>query len=714
MPLHQLPRRLRLVLYACLALVAMVVALPLFDLASVRHQLEADASESLGRRLHVGALRFALLPRPSITLEDTTLTEPDGKTPFVRLRSVRCSLGWMALWHGRAELVDARFQGLGLSVRARDDGSFNLDDLLTRKPKSDRIDWRPSRVDVVDAAIDWQHRHGQTTRLRDVTLHAVNPEGDDGVLSLKGELTAPGWSGALSLESALRVDRPKLQARLGNFRVAINVETTDWHDAHFELAGDLSTAALPWRGQVANAVARASARHGDQRWQAGFKTPALSLGEQGLVTGRLDGDVGIKSAERELSGQWQIDRLAADAEGWLAADPVHLHLQLLDDSQNVQLDVVSPLRLAGWEKLVLDDFRLTGAYRHKSLPRGAIKLDLGGHTSLDLTKERLDWTSLGKLDAAPVTAQLNVENFLDPRYAFAVDLARLDLTPYLPVADRSPLLDATQPLGWGWLSGLNARGDIRLGELDVGRFRVFNLQSHAEAAGRKLQLAPLSADIYGGRLTGRALLDVTGPPRLVLVHALEGVEVAALASDTLGIDHLSGRGTLRADLSAPADSLNALRRGVSGTLDVSLVKGAISGFDLGDALRGLRANLVQLAAGLVSPGPVRGTRFSDLSARFVLKDGVAENHDMTGHAPLMALAGEGRVDLARGKVDYALRATLAGGSGVAALDALRGTVVPVQIGGSLVAPAYHIDTTNLRARLALTGGGSGPVAGKHP
>jgi hypothetical protein len=208
-------------------------------------------------------------------------------------------------------------------------------------------------VDLVGAAIDWHDRSGRISRLRDVTLHAVNPEGDDGVLSLKGQLSAPGWGGALSFESGLKVDRPTLQAHLANFRVAVNVETPDWHEGHFDLGGDLSAAALPWRGQVVNAQARASARHGDQRWQAGFKTPALTLGGQGLVTGRLDGDVGIKSAERELSGQWQLDRLAADADGGLVADPVHLHLQLLDDSQNAQLDVVSPLRISGWQVIAL-------------------------------------------------------------------------------------------------------------------------------------------------------------------------------------------------------------------------------------------------------------------------------------------------------------------------------------------------------------------------
>lgn len=700
MPLQQLPRRLRYAVYTILACLALVASIPLFELTSLRHRLESDVTDSLGRRLQVGALRFALLPRPNLTLEDAQLTEPDGRTPFVSVRSARFSLGWLALWHGRAELVDGRVQGLGLIVRGRDDGSFNLDDLLTRKPKSDRIDWRPSRIDFVDSAIDWQDRNGQTTRLRNVSLRAVNPEGDDGVMSLQGQLASPGWSGAVSLDSNVKIDRARLSASLSNFRLALNAQAGEWREGQVELNGDFNLAALPWRGQVSNAQAHASAHHGDQLWQAGFKTPELRMGAQGLVTGRLDGQLGIKSAERELSGQWQIDKLAADPAGGFAADPVHLHLQLLDEQQNAQLDVVSPLRLSGWQKLGLDGFRVTGAYRNKSLPRGAIKFNLGGHAAIDLTRERLDWDSNGTLDAALIAAQFNVENFLDPRYAFAVDLARLDLTPYMPADDKAPLLEATQQIDWSWLKDVQARGELKLGELDMGRFRIFNLQSHIEAAGNRLRLEPLSADIYGGKLSGRALLDARSVPRLSVVDTLDGVEMAALVSDTLGIEHLSGRGTVHVDLSAPASSLDALRRGVSGKLDASLTKGALAGFDLSDALPGFRVNLASLASGLVGRDKVRSTRFSALSAHFSLRDGVAENHDLSGHAPLMKLDGEGRVDVGRGNIDYLLRATIEGGSGVAAIDALKGAVVPVQISGSLSAPHYHVDTSGLSQRLA--------------
>ncbi|WP_374354284.1 AsmA family protein [Chitinimonas sp.] len=694
---HQLPLRVRRLLYGCLALILVVAALPLFELTSLRQRLVAEASDSLGRKLTVAGLRFALLPRPNITLEDAALTEPDGKTPFLVFRSARFSLGWLALCHGRAELVDGRVQGLGMAIRAKEDGGLNLDDLLTRKPKSNRIDWHPSRLDLVDAAFDWHDRIGDTTRLRDVTLHAINPEADEGILSLSGQLVAPGWGGKLSLDSGIKVDRAQLSAKLSNFRVEINADTQDWHEGHFELGGDLGLAALPWRGTISNAKAHATARHGDQLWQAGFKTPQLQLGAKGLLTGRLDGDVGIKSAERELSGKWQLDKLAADAAGGLLADKVRLNLQLLDDRQNVQLDLVSPLRIASWRNLALEGFTLTGAYRNKALPRGAIKLNLAGRSVVDLTRERLDWTSLGTLDHSPIAAQFNIENFLDPRYAFAVDLARLDLTPYLPASDKPALLDASQPLDWQWLAGLTARGDIKLGELDIGRFRILNLQTHLEAAGRKLSLAPLVADIYGGRLQGKMLLDTTAAPRVQLAHTLKGVEVAMLASDTLGLNHLAGRGTVNAELTAPAGSVDAMRRGLSGKLDVSLSKGAFVGFDITDALRGTRINLAQLAGGLVTAGAVKGTRFSDLSARFVIRDGIAENHDLQGHAPFMALAGEGRVDLGRGKVDYQLRATLAGNSGVAAFDALRGAVLPITISGELISPDYRIDTSGLSA-----------------
>jgi len=702
MPLHQLSLNTRRVLYSVLAGLALVAAIPLVDWAPLKHRIETESTGSLGRQVHVGAVRFAVLPSPNVTLEDVSISEPDRRTPFLRWESARFSLGWQALWHGRAELVDGRIQGLWLSVRALGDGRLSIDDLFTHRPKSNRIDWRPSRLDLVGAALDWRGQDGQLNQLQNVTLHALDPEADTGAVTLQGQVSAPGWGGGLRLDSGLSIDRAHLSARLPGMRLAINAVTPEWQDGHFELAGDVTAAALPWRGAITKTAARAVVKHGDQLWQLNFATPQLSLDEHGLSTGQLDGELGIKSPSRELDGKWQIEKLAADQTGTLVADSARVHLQMLDDAQNAQLDVVSPLRLDGWQRLALEGFVLTGGYRHKSLPRGLIKLELGGRAAIDLAKERLDWDSRGKLDGSPLAAQLSLENFIDTHYAFGIDLGKLDLTPYLPVADHAALVDPGQSLAYGWLHDLAARGDVKIGELDLGRFRVFNIKTHVEAKDQRFALDPLTADIYGGTLDGRLALDTQKTPHISTTQSLRNMEVAALLSDTFNIDRLSGRGTINLDVNAPAGSLDAIRHGLTGRAELLLAHGALSGLDISDTLRGLGSNLAQVLGGEVKADTSRRTQFSNFSARFLLKEGIAESRDLSFHAPFVSLSGGGKVDLGRNQIDTLLQATVLGGSGVPGLDTLKGTVVPIQISGALASPTYKVDTSGLRARLSST------------
>ncbi|MFC4160934.1 AsmA family protein [Chitinimonas lacunae] len=699
MHLRQLSPRRRRWLFSAVAVLLAVIVLPLLDIAPLKERIAADASESLGRRLEVGALRLALLPRPSITLEDVTLAQPGG-TEFAKFESARFSLGWGGLLQGRAEFVDGRVEGLKLKVLQYEDGSLSCDDLLQRKPRRGRVEWHLNRVQLVDAGLDWQDRFGERMRLDGIELHAVDPEAEGGVMTVQGQLAAADWRGALKIESGLRFDREKLTAQLSQFRLGLRVETPEWREGVFALQGDFHAAALPWRASASRVSANASVKRGESLWRAGFKTPQLQFGENGFGTGQLDADFLIKGSRTELSGTLGVARLSAVTHrGTLAADSADLKLKLMDPVQSVSLDVKSPLRLDGWQRVELSQLALTGAYRHRSLPRGAIQLALGGRARVDLQRERLDWETSGSLDGAALQAKLSLEDFVSPRYAFGLDLAKLDLTPYLPVASETELVSGAAPLDWSWLYGLNARGDLRLGQLDIGRFKVNELRTHIEAADRRATLEPLEAEVYGGRLKGRLSIDVRKEPKLALRQSLTGMEVEALLGDVLQLDRIAGRGNLQLDLYSRADSVESIRRHLGGAIEVSLTRGTLSGIDIGDTLRSLRANLAQLTGVPLPADSGRRTRFSELQARFEVREGVANGRHLAVQAPFIQMGGEGKVDLIQGEVDYDLKARVVGGSGIPELDALKGVIVPISIKGALASPAYRVDTSALSAKL---------------
>lgn len=701
MPLHQLPPRIKRVLASIAAVLVAVAALPLLDISSLKQRIVQDASHSLQRRISLGAVRLALLPRPGITLEDLQLFELDGQTPLLRLNTARLSLGWSALGQGKAEFVDARVEGLYLHLVSQVNGQLNIDELLRAPPLNPRVNWRFDRVDLVRASLDWQGAQGKITRFSDITLHALNPERPDGAVSLEGRVAGADWGGGLRIESHLFYDRQQQTLALDHFQLALKALTQEWQEGKFELTGQVLAGALPWRLQVSNAKASARARRADQLWQLDFNTPQLRFGESGLKSGALQAQFLVKSPRQELTGEVAVAQLAAEAQtGNLLANRATIQVRFTDDLQNAKLTFDSPLRLDGWRQLSLTNFALSGAYRHKVLPQGAIQLGLSGLIGIDFQRERFDMQSRGALDGSPVAASFSMENFLNPRYAFGVDLARLDLTPYLPAASDATARNTRTPLDWSWLDKLTVRGDLRLGELDIGRFRVYNLKTHLEAANRQIWLNPLSALIYGGQLQGSLGVDTRKQPTLKIRQTLTDMRIAALLADTLGLDRIAGRGNLKLDLHTRAESLSQARQSVSGTARVSLTRGTLAGIDIGDTLRGLRSNLARLAGTPMPADTRRRTAFSTLNASFILKDGLASSKDLQVEAPYLKLGGEGEINLAAGSVDYRLLATVLGGSGVPELDGLAGLAVPISIAGALAAPSYQVDTREIKARLA--------------
>ncbi|MBV1774997.1 AsmA family protein [Burkholderiaceae bacterium DAT-1] len=715
MPIKELPTRVRRTVYGVATSLALVAALPLFNFSMLCDRIERDTADSLGRKLEIGAVRLALLPRPAVTLEEVHMLEADGKREFARFRSARFSLDWAALLEGRVKPVDARVEGLKATVAVMPDGRLSFEDLLTHQPQTDRLVWQLNRIDLVDSALDWHDQGLQPMHFTRVEMHVIQPESDDGRVDIEGRVEAPGWAGALKVQSGLRFNRSRLTADMKGFGLSINANTPEWRDAHLDLKGNLTaTAVAPIRTALHDVKAQFNVKHGDQLWRAGFTTPEMLAAVTGLSTGVLQGQISIKGTDREMAADLDVEKLAAEAgSGNLVADRAAIKLRLMDNLQNATLDVQSPLRLDSWHKATLEGFTLGGSYRHVNLPGGAIKVGLNGRLAIDLDRERVDFDSSGTLDQSPLTAKVSLENFVDTRYALGISLARLDLTPYLQAAPATPgapvpavspavMTDlASKPIDWRWLDKLHARGDVRLDELDVGRFRMFNLNTHFEASDRKLTLDPLAADIYGGRMGGRLVVDSGGgESRAMLKQKLSGMEVEALLSDTVGLNGVAGRGDIDIELNTAAGSLNEARRKLAGNATFKLSHGTFTGFDITDFLRGVSLNLAKLTGEPIKADVGRRTKFSELNAAFNIKDGIANTTNLRMTAPLLTVDGSGQLDLAKGEVDYLLNVSPAGGSGVAKLDALKGTLIPISFRGALASPSIGVDTTAIKAKLA--------------
>ena len=102
------------------------------------------------------------------------------------------------------------------------------------------------------------------------------------------------------------------------------------------------------------------------------------------------------------------------------------------------------------------------------------------------------------------------------------------------------------------------------------------------------------------------------------------------------------------------------------------------------------------------------TDFSEMSASFTIKNGVAHNEDLDVKAPLFRITGRGDIDVGNSRLDYTTKAAIVGtskGQGGAELEKLSGLTVPVRLSGPFDAIKYEVQYGAVAADLAKSKAG---------
>ncbi|MGB5082464.1 MAG: AsmA family protein, partial [Burkholderiales bacterium] len=320
---------------------------------------------------------------------------------------------------------------------------------------------------------------------------------------------------------------------------------------------------------------------------------------------------------------------------------------------------------------------------------------------VSLTRLDLAVSDEGAGAGAPaISLKGNIEVDLAPqsiRFDLAID--RLDLDAYLASAPggapgAGPGRGAGEtPIDLSALKGLNLNGTLKIGQLIASKVKLENLKLGVKASEGRVNADPLEADLYQGKLAGSASIDAN-THRFALKSRLGGVAIGPLLHDALDNDLLEGRGDVALDVQTGGNTVSAMKKALAGNARLSLHDGAIKGIDLSEAIRKARALARSTPPGEQRASGAERTDFTELSASFVIKDGVAHNDDLSAKSPLLRLSGSGNVDIGGGSIDYLAKPSLvqtSGGQGGKDTAELRGVTVPVRISGPLEAPRYRVD-----------------------
>jgi len=316
-----------------------------------------------------------------------------------------------------------------------------------------------------------------------------------------------------------------------------------------------------------------------------------------------------------------------------------------------------------------------------------------------------------KLDETTINGKFGISRFERPIYHFDVDIDKLDADRYItdseakptkPAPASKPQEDATIDLSA--LRQLNADGELRIGALKVANVKSTNVRIKLKADSGVAELAPFSASLYEGSMNGALTVDARSTPNIVIKQEMKNIAIGPLLTDAINNDMLHGKGNLNIDLTTSGDTVNALKKGLNGKAALNLKDGAVKGIDIAGTLRGAKDKLNALKGTTsVAGDKSKQTDFSEMSASFNIKNGVAHNDDLDMKAPLFRIAGNGSVDIANETLDYLAKPTVVAslkGQGGADLQQLNGLTVPIKLTGTFNKPAYAIDFAGLATAIA--------------
>ena len=362
-----------------------------------------------------------------------------------------------------------------------------------------------------------------------------------------------------------------------------------------------------------------------------------------------------------------------------------------------------PLDLSVLKALNADGSLRIGSLKFGNVKSSGIRVDL----KADGEKLKLDPLA-AKIDDSQVNANLSISRFSDPIYLFKLNIDKLDADRYITKNANATKRNGDAPIDLSALKKLTASGDANIGWLKLANVKTTNVKMIIKAEGGIATVAPFAADLYQGSMNSNLVVDARAAPTITFKTDMKGIDIGPLMTDAVNNDILNGKGTLKVDVKTTGSSAGALKRALSGSADVKLVDGAIKGIDIPGTLRSYKDKLSfgKKDANSLANDKSKKTDFSELTATFDIKNGVAHNEDLVMKAPILRLAkGDslGDFDIGAEKINYLAKPTIVAslkGQGGSDLSSLNGVAIPIRLKGTFSQPDWDIDFGGFAQSLA--------------
>ncbi len=640
-----------IVLGVLLALLAIGVGLlyALFDGEKIKAELSSMVLEQKQRKLDIaGKLELSIWPDIGIRLGRATLSEPGGKEEFLALDSARVAVALVPLLSKQVQVRRVDIQGFKATLLRRRDGTLNIDDLTGGAPGKPAAAGgtaapAPLQIDiagikVANAALTWRdEKNGSTTTLSNLDLAT-------------GRIKADGASQTMAIDAL----------SLG-----------------------------------------AKGKHGPDAFELKLEVPKLVVSPDKATGESLSLAANLAGSGRQVAARIQLSGVAGDARTLkIARLALDLDAKSAETLLKAHFDSPVAVNIAA-RTLALEQIAGSADVENPRLPMKQVKLPLAGSLRADLARHTAALALETRFDESKIALELDVGSFSPLALGFDLDIDTLDLDKYLPPKAAGDKTATETRLDFSALKGPDLHGAIRVGALQVSRFKVTRLNARLKLANGRLDIAPLTLRLYDGSTNGSLSFDAAGN-RVAIDQNLVGVSINPLMKDLADKDLLEGRGSMVLDLRSHGDSVTAMKKALAGSALVSLQDGAIKGINLAQSLRELKARFGAASgkreASTQQANARDKTDFSELTASLKIVDGVAHNDDLAMKSPFLRVSGAGDIDIGAGSMSYLAKASVvasSAGQGGKGLEHLRGLTVPVRVTGPFENLSYKIELGSL-------------------
>jgi AsmA protein len=695
-----------------------------------------------------GEIKLTFFPKIGADLGRVSLSEHNGTDEFVSVNSAKVSLALIPLLSKQLVVDQVKIDGLNANIKRFKDDTTNFDDLLSKEqPSGQQIKFDIDSVSITNARVSFEdQQQGRKFEIAKLDLDTGKiANGVPSKMTLGAEVKGsnPVVDAKISLKSGFTFDLDQKHYVLKSVDADIKGKLADFTDLAVKLAGDADLKLADKRFVLDGVKLTASGKRAAQVFDVKFDAPKLAITDTQVSGGKLNGEAKLTEGGRTIRANFSApsfegspkafkvpslaldvgikdDRLDATAKlsGAISGDidkllftSPQLKLALSGKQADTAIDgsLTTPFS-ANMKTQLIDLPNIAAAFTLPNPGGGALKLNADGKANLDLGKQTLSALLKGKLDDSTFDAKLGLTKFSPAAYTFDIGIDRLDADRYKskPVAAATPKPEAAEkPIDLSALRDLHATGSLRIGALKVENIKASNVRLDIRAAGGKVDVNPLSANLYGGTVGGSLSATASTLPRFAVRQNLVGINVGPLLKDVIGKEPIEGRGNVQVDVSTEGGTFTQMKKNLNGTARLELRDGSVRGINLAQVIRNAKSKIGALKG---NEPPQTGTAsttektdFSEMTGTFRIVNGVARNEDLNIKSPLIRVGGAGEINLAAERLDYLAKVTVVTnlqGQGGPELQSLKGLTVPVRLSGPFTAIGWHVDVGGMASELA--------------